>query len=315
MVNQNGCAPFYIQHVWLCHTFAAMKFVWLNLLNLLFVLAAWGQKTEQNNMIIQLTEGHQVDRHPSWSPDGKHMLYSSNLTAFEQVFSLNMESLAVNQLTHEQAHARNPSWHPDGQQVLFDSDISGKSEMYIIRKTGQQPEKLIPRDIESRSGMLNINANLLVFLGKDPNERHWNVYTYDFTYNNLNKVTRHENHCQFPRWSPNADYISYHQQWHRNSSRPGIIHWYGKPKFKPTFDGIAAHDLNWSPDGYKILYIVKEHKMYHLYTSRRDGSEKVLLHSSRQKIAQPAWAPAGDSVVFCLASDDGSQHLWLLRLH
>lgn len=93
------------------------------------------------------------------------------------------------------------------------------------------------------------------------------------------------------------------------------MHWYGKPAFAATFYDIPARDLNWSPDGYKILYVVNEKDAFHLYMSRRNGSEKVLLHSSTQKISQPAWAPTGDAIVFCMATDEGSQHLWLLRLY
>ncbi len=266
-------------------------------------------------MLIQLTQGRQVDKHPSWSPDGSRIVYTSRRSVYEQLFIMDIETLLAEQLTHIQGHARNPSWHPDGRQILFDAEFGGRREMYILPGPQYQAKILFQRDIEAHSGMLNANANLLVFIGKGPYERHWNVYTYDFTYNNLNKITRHNNHCHFPRWSPKADYISYHQLRQSNTSKPGILHWYGKPAFTTSFKGIPAFDLSWSPDGYKIVYVVKENDWHHIYKSRRDGSEKVLLYSSGQKLSQPAWSPSGDSIVFCMASVDGTQHLWLLRLY
>jgi TolB protein len=227
---------------------------------------------------------------------------------------LDIQSHDITQLTYTDANNTNPSWHPDGIQFVFDSDISGIKQVYILNPEKQANRKLINREIQAFDGRLNSHSNLLVFVGKGPNEKHWNIYSYDFIYNNLNKITYHNSNCQSPRWSPDAAYISYYKQIDYQTFEPAIIHWYGKSAFDSALDQPNMHGINWSPDGYKIVYVTKSDDQFQLYISRRNGTEKLLIASSSFKLSQPDWSPDGSRIVFCVDEGYGKQNLWLINL-
>lgn len=262
---------------------------------------------------IPLTSTEEFAAHPAFSSDGSQIVYSSESSGFEQLFVLDLGTKSTRQLTFDRANSRHPSWHPNGEQIIYDSDISGKSQLYALNIESATSHLLFNRNIEARNGQFNSLANLLIFTGKGSNEK-WNIYSYDFIYNNLNKISSHNKDCHFPKWSPEAAYISYHTSESNNQVNGHIIHWYGKPAFDPSSNNSYMSDISWSPNGYKIVFVTKKDGIYQLLISRRDGTEVQLLASSSNAIQHPDWSPDGRSIIFTLAESADKQKIWLLML-
>jgi Tol biopolymer transport system component len=263
---------------------------------------------------IPLTSTEDFAAHPAFSHDGSQIVFSSEINGFEQLFILDLATQSTRQLTFARANSRHPSWHPNGEQVIYDSDINGKSQLYALNIESAASHLLFNRDIEARAGQFNSRANLLVFVGKESNQKHWNIYSYDFIYNNLNKISSHNSDCYFPKWSPEAAYISYHRTVYNNQANGHIMHWYGKKAFDPSSNNSYMSDISWSPTGYKIVFVTKKNDIYQLLISRRDGTEIQLLASSSHAIIHPDWSPDGQNITFTLAQTAEAQNIWLLML-
>ena len=111
--------------------------------------------------IRQLTEPHDgCDKHPSFSPDGKFVMFSrfdlANNTrpaSSKSPWEVGQHSICVLDIEIGKVkiisniRANNPDWSPDGKQILFSSHpVIGKhgSNIWIMDADGNNPYELLP---------------------------------------------------------------------------------------------------------------------------------------------------------------------------
>jgi Tol biopolymer transport system component/imidazolonepropionase-like amidohydrolase len=68
---------------------------------------------------VQITDNAYVNMHPSWSPDGKEIVFVSDRDGSMDLWIYNLESGKVRQLTSTQQNEIYPSWSPDGSFIAF----------------------------------------------------------------------------------------------------------------------------------------------------------------------------------------------------
>ena len=69
----------------------------------------------------RLTDNPADDRHPSWSPDGRRIAFTSDRDGNNEIYTMNSDGSSVTRLTDNFDSDWDPSWSPDGQQTLFPS--------------------------------------------------------------------------------------------------------------------------------------------------------------------------------------------------
>jgi TolB protein len=85
--------------------------------------------------ITQLTDNHHYEASPSWSPDGRWLVYETYLG--EDDGSLDLFILPIDgsslpiRLTDHPAADYSPKWSPGGREIAFVSQRSGKPEIWI----------------------------------------------------------------------------------------------------------------------------------------------------------------------------------------
>jgi len=92
--------------------------------------------------ITQLTSGNHQDREPCFSPDGRHIVFSSNRDGKFQLYTIDIENpdIVLNALPavppYTTKDQRNPDWSPDGKWFAFRMDYGGNSDIYIADAWG-----------------------------------------------------------------------------------------------------------------------------------------------------------------------------------
>ena len=76
---------------------------------------------------------------PSWSPDGRYLIYSWQPPKGykHDIFLLEIVTGAIIQLTSGRGSNENPHWSPDGRHVTFQSDRTGSKQIYIMNLDGK----------------------------------------------------------------------------------------------------------------------------------------------------------------------------------
>lgn len=108
----------------------------------------------------QLTDHPARDEDPSWSPDGRYLVFTSTRSGTEALWVMKLPDFgrlppslppsselrqtgaprhasrhgmfALQQLTHDTAIDRYPQWSPDGKQIAFTSTRSGHETVWLI---------------------------------------------------------------------------------------------------------------------------------------------------------------------------------------
>jgi Tol biopolymer transport system component len=95
-------------------------------------------------MARQLTilDGLTID--PSWTPDGKRVLFASNRDGQFEIYSADIASREVNRLTHHPSADTDPVSSPDGTGVLFVSTRSGSLGLWLLREGESEAVPLMP---------------------------------------------------------------------------------------------------------------------------------------------------------------------------
>ena len=93
----------------------------------------------------RLTENRQYDWHPSWSPDGKRIAFSSDRKGdFEnfEIYVMDADGGNQQKLTENRVYDWRPSWSPDAKRITFASERDGNYEIYVMDADGGNPQNL-----------------------------------------------------------------------------------------------------------------------------------------------------------------------------
>jgi len=91
-----------------------------------------------------LTPAPGSDFEPAWSPDGRRIAFTSVRDGFRQIYSLDVNSLAVSLLTNttNAIESSQPSWSPDGTKIAYTVKRVGTYQVWAMTDTGQEAVQL-----------------------------------------------------------------------------------------------------------------------------------------------------------------------------
>jgi TolB protein len=84
----------------------------------------------------RLTDTPAVEGSPSWTADGRQIVYTSNATGNFQIWIVNSDGTDPRQLTQEPANNFQPAVSPDGRTIAFTSDRDGNYDIYLMSLDG-----------------------------------------------------------------------------------------------------------------------------------------------------------------------------------
>lgn len=86
-----------------------------------------------------LTETEGSDFDPAWSPDGNRIAFTSMRDGLWQIYTLDVNSLAVTLLTNTPGsiESSQPAWSPDGTKIAYTVKRVGTFQVWAMSDTGQ----------------------------------------------------------------------------------------------------------------------------------------------------------------------------------
>ncbi len=102
---------------------------------------------------------------PRYSPDGKRIVFISNRSGGNEIWTSNADGGALVQITNMNASSGTPSWAPDGKRIVFDSRLEGRPGVYIADIEERVPHKVQTNINEMSQPFWSHDGKWIYFIG------------------------------------------------------------------------------------------------------------------------------------------------------
>lgn len=260
---------------------------------------------EDGSGFVELTSGN-TDRDPSWSPDGKHIVYSGERLGGTNIIRMNADGTGQIALTDTQYPLGNfePVWSPDGTKIAFVSSRAGegRSEIWVMNADGTNPTRLtinqqlavdLAGPVYGRDfgPAWSPDGSKIVFWTTRLDLANSEIYVMNADGSNPIRLTKNSANDSEPVWSRDGQRIAFFS---RGVGREGIYEMDatgGNERW--IANGIYA---DWSPDGQKLAFADLDPAANALavYTVNADGSNRTRVTNTGEFDSRtPVWQTLG----------------------
>lgn len=123
-----------------------------------------------------ITSGFSRDRQPHVSPDGAHVLFSSERSGNLDLWVKDLSTNEFFQMTDDGADDWDPAYTPDGNHILWSSNRSGNLEIWMMGVDGSSARQVTHSGVNGENPTATPDGQWIVFANTDPaNSGIWKI--------------------------------------------------------------------------------------------------------------------------------------------
>ena len=166
----------------------------------------------------RLTDYYGEDTLPDLGPDGTTVAFVSDRSGNRDIYLVDVETLAVDQLTHNFAQDSNPAWSANGEEIVFQSNRDGNNEIYIIDVDCAKIPEGCPDEVVrvTNSNFDDLepewspdDGRIAFMSARDGNLE---IYVMNTDGTAVTRLTDNPGVDGFPSWSPDGSMLAYHSE-------------------------------------------------------------------------------------------------------
>ncbi|HEX2094789.1 MAG TPA: hypothetical protein VHG28_20460 [Longimicrobiaceae bacterium] len=238
-------------------------------------------------------------RAPSWSPDGRWLVFESDRASFRDLYRIGRDGGGLRRLTDNREGNFEPAVSPDGGWIAFASSRDGNAELYLMRADGSGQRRLTAFHRDDWGAQWSPDGGTLLFLSNREGADRIFLMRPDGT--GLRKLgeaadtgaARADVQEADPAWSPDGGGIAYTVRTREGASRIRVAELrMGAVRELPVGRGKASMPA-WSPDGRYLAFTSDRDGDPELYLARADGTGLTRLTRAPGPDWLPRWISGG----------------------
>jgi Tol biopolymer transport system component len=176
------------------------------------VFKKWNPNLNMDALYIMDRVGENIDRFtkiagwdPTWSPDGKSILFASDVGGDVQLYSSQVDGNNLHRISNLPAIRGRSDWSPDGQSIVTYSGGAWQREVYIMNADGSGARVLSPTGGNAQGPAFSPDSKWVAFTAyyDHPGDDHGcEIYIIRTDGTDLRRLTDND-YCDYqPRWGP-----------------------------------------------------------------------------------------------------------------
>ena len=208
----------------------------------------------------RLTTDGDEENYPSWSPDGKRIVYERGFQG-AAVYVINADGTGQRRLSPTPGFDIRPSWSPDGTKIVYvrlldvpQPNRPPRTDIRVVNADGTGDHAVLANTRVSVEPRWSVNGQLVFMSLKDSDE--FQIYVMNVDGTGLRQLSNGANNGD-PAWSPDGTRISFGSD-REGGNKLNIFamnadgsHLQQLTHFDAPYE---AGDTNWSSDGKKIVF-------------------------------------------------------------
>ena len=256
----------------------------------------------------------------AWSPDGKNIVFVSNITGRNNLWLVSAAGGWPTQLTVSDQRQSHPTWSPDGKWIAYQSDYDGDEQwdiFFVSPKTGQVVNVTKTREIAEENPVWSPDGRYLAYLVKPKTSSSPEIDVFDTLMRETKHITSATPADKLnanPLWSKDGKFIVYTQEEAKGTNSNILIADLAtrKSTLLTPHQGerlFAADDI--SPDGKRVLITSNAGNGYE-NAGLLDISTKQIIWLTEEKWAVSGghFSPDGKSLTL-RANIDGNSAIYI----
>jgi TolB protein len=240
---------------------------------------------------FQVTNNRTINLSPSWTADGRSILYSSFKDRNQTLYLFELASGNERKIAPRSGRYLGGKPSPDGQYIAATLETGGNTNLYLLDRSGTVVRRLTDDPGIEVSPSWSPDGKQLVFVSDRSGSPQ--LYIMDLASGKTRRLTYSGSYNTSPEWSPKGDKIAYTG---RVGSRFAIftISADGGDPRKLTSESSDSEDPTWAPDGRFVAFSSNRAGKYHLYVMQATGDNQRRLTGSGGDDTKPSWSPRLD---------------------
>jgi Tol biopolymer transport system component len=239
---------------------------------------------------------------PSWSPDGRQLVFESSRHGNNELYVINADGTGERRLTYSPSNVENShaSWSPDGSSIVFDSFRGGAFHLYVIRPDGSGERQLTHGDAAgveefARHPEWSPDGRLIAFDSRrDGNGEYYVIQPDGSALRRLtNTPDAHESH---PAWTPDGEVILSAVAG-ETRTLSGLDPATGRTR-RLFETSVSRSRITISPDRRRYFFRSSTDSTPRLHIGTVDGAPSVAITPRGNTSYEAAWSPDGSRVAF-----------------
>ena len=259
--------------------------------------------TVETGAIVPVVESPYFDSDPAFSPDGKSIVYVSDIEGYFEVYSRVIATGETKRLTHNPGHDAFPSYSPDGTQILFNSDTEKENtDVYIMSLDGSNVRKLTDEpgwDACFPMSWSPDGTKVLLLSDRGGKENIYLMNVEPFAPSLVGPKIENDDPLA-ASYSPAGDKIVY------LSSNEIRIFDRASQSDRLVYKTTAGGSPSFSRDGTKILFQDRIEENTEICSVNIDGTGFMNLSNNPSRDTSPAYSPDGTKIAFAASRAAGT---------